>query len=48
MKNEKGDSEEDLIDDWVEAIMDDGEENGELDQTDGGIQEKDASVPKKS
>ncbi|OAZ49743.1 hypothetical protein A9Z39_10575 [Paenibacillus polymyxa] len=48
LKNGKGDSEEDLIDDWVEAVMDDGKENGELNKTDGGIQEEDASVPKES
>ncbi|WP_081112432.1 phage terminase small subunit [Paenibacillus polymyxa] len=48
MKNGKGDSEEDLIDNWVEAVMNDGEESGELDETDGGIQEEDASVSKES
>lgn len=48
MKNGKGDSEEDLIDDWVEAVMSDGEESGEHDETGGGIQEETASVPEES
>jgi phage terminase small subunit len=43
----EGDLDEELIDDWVEAVMDDGEDGRDAETT-SGIQEEDTSIPEES
>jgi phage terminase small subunit len=43
----EGDLDEELIDDWVEAVMDDGEDGGD-EETVSGIQEEDTSISEES
>jgi phage terminase small subunit len=40
----EGDLDEELIDDWVSGVMGDDETDGEHDQADAGIQEKDTGI----